>query len=119
MLPDRVILSQGDLLNPLPESVDILIANLPYVTKADIAQMPSAKYEPVLALDGGESGLDKIFQLCRQLQGKVRSGGCVLLEIGQGQDKAVTNFLRDLFPSASIETKRDLAGIERIVKMSL
>ncbi len=43
----------------------------------------------------------------------------MLLEIGLGQDKAVSNFLCKLFPSAIIETKRDLAGIERVVKMTL
>jgi release factor glutamine methyltransferase len=53
---ERIILLQGDLLKPLPKPVDIIIANLPYVKKADLSQMPSARYEPVSALDG--TGLD-------------------------------------------------------------
>ena len=53
-------------------------------TRTDVARMPSAGYEPRLALDGGENGLDKLFRLCRQLTGKLNSGGGVLLEIGLG-----------------------------------
>ena len=86
---EQVNLFQGDLLDPLPTPVDIIIANLPYVTRADVGRMPSAKYEPVLALDGGQTGLDKIFQLCRQVKRKLHPQSCVLLEVGLGQDKAV------------------------------
>jgi len=116
---DRVTLLQGDLLEPLPTPTDIIIANLPYVRKADIATMPSGTYEPALALDGGESGLDKIFRLCRQLGGKLSRGGCLLLEIGMGQSPAVTELLHQLYPASSIQVIPDLAGISRVVKMVL
>lgn len=116
---ERVILLQSDLLNSLPAPVDILIANLPYVRKTDLAGMSSAKYEPALALDGGEGGLDQIFQLCRQLNGRLRPRGCALLEIGLGQGKAVTDCLSSVFPAAKVEVLPDLAGIDRVVKMRL
>jgi release factor glutamine methyltransferase len=114
---DRIKLLQGDLLEPLACPVDLLIANLPYVKKADFDQMPSAKYEPGLALDGGENGLDQIYRLFRQLEGKINPGGCVLLEIGLGQSKTVMESLRNLFPNALVQTKQDLAGIERVVEL--
>lgn len=114
---ERITLLQGDLLNPLPGPVDILVANLPYVTRADLTRMPSAKYEPELALDGGESGLERIFQLCYQLKGRICPGGCVLLEIGMGQDRAVTDLLHKLFPSSEIKLLVDLGGINRAVKL--
>jgi release factor glutamine methyltransferase len=114
---DQIILRQGDLLDPLPNPVDLLIANLPYVKKADFEQMPSAKYEPRLALDGGEDGLDQIYRLCRQLKEKINPGGYVLMEIGLGQSEAVTEFLRSLFSDALVEMKCDLAGIKRVVDM--
>jgi release factor glutamine methyltransferase len=114
---NQITLLQGDLLDPLPEPVEIIIANLPYVQRSFLPLMPSAKYEPVLALDGGESGLDKIFQLCRQLEGKLRPGGCLLMEIGLGQSPAVTDFLRGLYPSADIRVLPDLAGIGRVIRM--
>jgi len=76
-------------------------------------------FEPTLALDGGGDGLKKIFELCRQLNGKLRPRGSLLLEIGQGQAEAVVACLRDLFPSALIEIALDLSGIERVVSLSL
>jgi release factor glutamine methyltransferase len=115
----RVFLAEGDLLDPLIEPVDILIANLPYVKKSDLALMPSAKFEPALALDGGEEGLDQIFRLGKQLGPKIKPGGCVLLEIGLGQGQAAADFLGGLYPFSEIEILPDLAGIERVVKMIL
>jgi len=115
----RVALLQGDLLEPLPEPVDILIANLPYVREIDIPQN-SPTYEPRLALSGGEEGLDKIRQMVNQLsraRNKLRPEGCLLLEIGQGQAKAVADLLNNLFPAASVNVTTDLAGIERVVRV--
>jgi release factor glutamine methyltransferase len=113
----RVFLAEGDLLDPLIEPVDILIANLPYVKKSDLALMPSAKFEPELALDGGISGLDQIFRLGKQLDSKVKPGGCVLMEIGLGQGEITADYLGGLFPNAKIDVLPDLAGIERVVRM--
>ncbi len=114
---DRVRLLRGDMLTPLPEPVNVIVANLPYVEKADVPLMSTAGYEPALALDGGTSGLDKVFQLCRQVNGKLRPGGCLLLEVGQGQAQAVVQFLRALFPAAVIEVVPDLAGMDRVVSL--
>jgi release factor glutamine methyltransferase len=112
---DRIILLQGDLLGPLPEPVDMIIANLPYVRKSDL----TAGFEPELALNGGENGLDKIKILCRQADERLRKNGSLLLEIGQGQAEAVKIILRRAFPSALIEIDRDLAGIERMISLRL
>ena len=116
---DRVYLLQGDMLHPLPEPVDLIIANLPYVKKSEISQAGLSDFEPQLALDGGPGGLDKIHQLCRQVGSKLNPQGSLLLEIGQGQGNSVITFLRDLFPSAAIEVTPDLSGIERVVSMRL
>jgi len=116
---DRVCLLQGDMLEPLPETVDLIIANLPYVKKSEISQTGLVDFEPQLALDGGPDGLEKVHRLCRQAGSKLNPQGSLLLEIGQGQGNSVTTFLRDLFPSAAIEVTPDLSGIERVVSMRL
>lgn len=116
---DRVCLLHGDMLHPLPEPVDIIIANLPYVREAELPQVSSAGFEPLLALNGGVDGLDKIRQLCQQAGDRLRPGGSLLLEIGQGQAMAVTTLLGRLFPSAEIEVMPDLSGIERVVRATL
>jgi len=108
---------QGDLLDALPQPMDILIANLPYVTTTDISAMPSAKYEPLGALDGGADGLDQIRRLAKQLKNKINPGGLVLLEIGMGQGHAVSSYFRGIFPEVKIEFLPDLAGIDRVVKV--
>ena len=113
---DRIHLLCGDMLEPLPEPVDFIVANLPYVKQSEI---DTCGFEPTLSLNGGRDGLEKIQKLCHQVGGKLRPGGCLLLEIGQGQKKAVTSLLRRLFPSAKIEVTPDLAGIDRAVSLVL
>ncbi len=113
-LENRIQLLQGDMLEPLPEPVKLIVANPPYVRRKEISQLT---FEPPLALDGGADGLDKIRKLCRQLKDKLQPGGCLLLEIGQGQGKAVIELLRQLFPPAKIEVTSDFAGIDRVVSL--
>jgi len=116
---DKVHLLHGNMLDPLPEAVDLIIANLPYVKQSELARMGSARFEPRLALDGGSDGTERIRQLCRQAGGKLRPSGFLLLEIGQGQKRAVTAFLHTLFPNGKIEVVPDLSGIDRVVNLSL
>ncbi len=113
---DRIKPLNGDLLEPLPEPVDFIVSNLPYVRQSEL---DTRGFEPVLALDGGVDGLEKIRRLCHQVNGKLLPGGCLLLEIGQGQREAVTTLLDSLFPTADIDVKPDLSGIDRIVSMVL
>ncbi len=115
---DRICLLSGDMLNPLPEPVDLIVANLPYVKQSELSPICSPNSEPLLALNGGSDGLEKIRQLCRQVSDKLRPEGCLLLEIGQGQERAVTTFLRNLFPSAKIEVAPDLSGIDRVISLT-
>jgi len=114
---DRICLLHGDMLDPLPEPVDLVVANLPYVSELELPE--SANFEPLLALDGGSDGLEKIYQLCQQITDMLRPDGYLLLEIGQGQGKGVTTYLRSLFPKARIEVAPDLSGIDRVVSLRL
>ncbi len=109
---DRVRLLQGDMLAPLPHPVDLILANLPYVKESELA---GTGFEPRLALDGGPDGMERIEQLCRQIDSKLRPGGHLLLEMGMGQREAVTTLLHTLFPRGRIEVIPDLSGIERVI----
>ena len=113
---DRVSLLQGNMLESLHESVDFIVSNPPYVKEKEISD---DSFEPVLALNGGADGLDLIRRLCHQLDGKLRPGGYLLLEIGQGQKKAVIDLLDSLFPLADIEVTSDLSGIDRVISAIL
>jgi len=116
---NRICLLQGDMLDPLPEPVDLIVTNLPYVKESELSSVHSANFEPSLALNGGSDGLEKICQLCRQANNKLCPDGHLLLEIGQGQSRAVTTLLHSLFPSAGIEVTPDLGGIDRVVSLAL
>jgi len=115
----RVHLLKGNLLEVLPQHVDIITANLPYIREASLPRTGTVSAEPRLALDGGVDGLEHIRRLCRQAGSKLRPSGHMLLEIGEGQVAAVTMLLRSLFPGAKIEVLPDLSGIDRVVCLSL
>jgi release factor glutamine methyltransferase len=112
---DKLTFIKGDLLTQLPEPVDIIVANLPYVRREDM----DLKGEPELALDGGYDGLDKIIDLVRQTPGRIKSGGRLLLEIGQGQSASVKTILDNVFPGGVVNIYQDLAGIDRVVSLCL
>lgn len=115
---NRIYLVQGDMLDPLPEPVDLIIANLPYVRESELRQMHRPGFEPRLALDGGPDGLRNIRRFCYQLRGRLYYDSRLLLEIGQGQAAAVTVLISRLFPSANIEVSPDLGGIDRVVSLT-
>ena len=115
---DRICLLQGDMLDPLPEPVDLIIANLPYVRQKELPRISPAGFEPRLALNGGRDGLEKIRRLCQPLGDKLDPEGCLLLEIGQGQAGAVTTLLSQLFPWVKIEVVPDLSGLDRVVSLT-
>jgi release factor glutamine methyltransferase len=122
----RVKLLQGNLLEPLPQAVDMIVANLPYVKDCEFRDLSPEirEYEPTIALVGGRDGLDKIREMLEQVQGKRdahpgEGPAYLLLEIGQGQGEMVTSLVNDYFPQASIELILDLGGIERLVNVGL
>ncbi|HEY4712244.1 MAG TPA: peptide chain release factor N(5)-glutamine methyltransferase [Dehalococcoidia bacterium] len=117
----QVELLQGNLLEPLPQPVDMIVANLPYIKDCEFKELsPEIRdYEPTTALAGGEDGLDKIQKILEQMPGKLSYEACFLLEIGQGQGEMVTSLIKSYFPQASIELISDLGGIERVVKVGL
>ena len=112
---DRVTLLQGDLLQPVPEAVNMIIANLPYVRSEDISTLsPEVQWEPREALDGGPDGLEVIRRMLHQAQDKLKPGGGIILEIDPRQAEPLSALALDLFPDASITMEEDLAHQERI-----
>ncbi len=116
---DRVTLLQGDLLAPLPEPVELIIANLPYVPESDWNTLAPdiTQYEPRLALDGGPDGLALIDRLLAQASLWLLPRGVILLEIGRDQGKPVRQKALQHFPWARVEVLQDYAGLDRIVRI--
>ena len=112
---DRVTLLQGNLLEPLREPVDLIVANLPYIPTARIPTLqPEIQWEPAPALDGGPDGLDLINALLRQAQDKLKEHGTIILELDPEQVQPVQELAEQLFPEAEIGVEKDLAGMDRM-----
>ncbi|MBI4334546.1 MAG: peptide chain release factor N(5)-glutamine methyltransferase [Chloroflexi bacterium] len=113
----QVSLLRGDLLEPLPEPVDIIVANLPYIPSAVFQSLDREvkDHEPKLALHGGAAGLDLILRILEQAPPKLRPGGSLLLEVAEGQAGKVLAAADCFFPTARKKVFRDLAGIDRAV----
>jgi release factor glutamine methyltransferase len=114
---NRVRPLQGDLLAPLPGAVDIITANLPYVTTGEWETLPPEirLYEPRGALDGGPDGLGLIRRLLATAGRCLLPGGALLLEIGASQGEAVCTLARQSAPQSTIRLYQDYAGLDRLV----
>lgn len=112
---EGVDLLQGDLLQPLPRGLDLIVSNPPYIAADEWGQVdPEVRYEPRIALDGGPDGLHVIRRLIHEAPGWLRPGGRLLLEVGFAQ----ADFARGLFPSSiyrDLMIIRDADDIPRVV----
>ncbi len=113
---ERVTLGIGDLLEPVPEPIDLIVANLPYIPTDRISTLqPEVQQEPALALDGGPDGLDLIRRLLTQAESKLKDSGIILLEMDPDQIPVVQELALQHFPEGSTSVEQDLAGMDRIL----
>ena len=88
-LADRIQFLVGDGFAGLPRGLayDLIVANPPYVPRAEIdALQPEVReYDPRPALDGGADGLDFFHRLAAEAAGHLGAAGKILLEFGDGQ----------------------------------
>lgn len=113
---------EGSLAAPLIEKgikVDMLLANLPYIRHEEIPTLAVSAFEPVLALDGGEDGLDFVRELLKQVPEVCKPNALILLETGMEQGQAVIDFAQNLLAPKSASIIKDLAGLDRIVRIEL
>jgi release factor glutamine methyltransferase len=118
---NRIAFRYGDLLAPIHGPVDLIVANLPYVTTADYLALPPEirDHEPRGALDGGPDGLDVIRRLLTEAPAHLASGGAICLEFGVGQEETLLAAARQRFPSARMQVKHDMAGRPRVLAVLL
>jgi release factor glutamine methyltransferase len=114
----RVIFLEGDMLEPLPEPVDIIAANLPYIAPDDPDVAPTVRdYEPHSALYSPDGGLAHIRQLLAEAPAALRPGGALFLEFGYDQRAAVEELSRQTFPGATWRAIADYAGWDRAIEV--
>jgi len=113
----RIRFLQSDRLDTVPGRVDVLVANLPYVTTADWKALPPEikDHEPREGLDGGPDGLRVIERLLEQAPARLSPSGVLLAEIGDMQGRAAKAAARAAFPEAAVKVMPDPSGRDRVL----
>jgi release factor glutamine methyltransferase len=112
-LADRVELLQGDLLEPLPVDLDLICANLPYLSARDglAAEVLAQPWESLYA---GPKGSELVERLLAAAPARLRSGGLVLAEIDASIAGAVKPLAESLYTEHELVS--DLGGRIRLLK---
>ena len=107
---------ESDLFNAFgEEKFDVIVTNPPYIKSSDILTLQNEvkDFEPILALDGGEDGLDFYRLIAKECPKYLNENGVILLEIGYNQGEDVKNLFSDF---SSVEIIKDYENNDRIIK---
>ncbi|MHB0875450.1 MAG: peptide chain release factor N(5)-glutamine methyltransferase [Anaerolineae bacterium] len=118
-LTDRVHLLCCHLLQASCARFALIAANLPYVATRDLAGTSAdvARFEPRLALDGGESGLTLVRDLLCQARSRLSPDGTLLAEIGSMQGTEAAALAAAQFGAARVSVIADLFGNARVLRV--
>lgn len=109
---------QSNLFNELKKrkKYDIIISNPPYIKSEDIFSLDEEvkKYDPRIALDGGEDGLDFYRSIVKDAPLHLCKGGYLMFELGIDQSKEVEAMMKNC-GYQEIEIVKDYNKIERII----
>lgn len=109
---------QGDFLRGIPEgeTFEVVLSNPPYITSAEMDALPGdvKDYEPTLALEAGEDGLDAYRKILKEITRVLVSGGYLFFEIGFAQGDAVRT-LMEQHGFTEVRILQDYGGRDRVV----
>ena len=112
---EQLEFKEGDLLEALEETVDIIVSNPPYIPSEELDDLQKeVQQEPKLALDGGEDGLDYYRKIINDAPEYLTTDGLLAFEVGIKQSQDVADLLEKA-DYTNIEIKKDYSDIERIV----
>ena len=117
----RITFVRGSLLAPLKApsipALDLIVSNPPYVTSREMDDLPEeiGRFEPRLALHGGEDGLECYRTLIEQAPWYLKKGGMIALETGAELSGAVTRLMADRRVYGNMKIVKDYNGLNRIV----
>ncbi len=108
---------QTDLFDNIRGRFNVIVCNPPYIKTAEIAELDREvkDFEPRIALDGGEDGLDFYRRLAREINRYVARGGMLILEVGEDQAAEVLRLFEKRDYAIVI---KDLEGKDRFLKIA-
>lgn len=113
----NVLFLESDLFDKISKiyKFDIIVSNPPYIESEVIKTLSEeVKKEPIIALDGGEDGLDFYRKIAKEAKDYIDKEGYLALEIGYNQRTEVENILKEN-GYKNIYSRKDLGGNDRIV----
>ena len=118
----EVTMESSDFLSTLIETdqhVDVIVSNPPYIPYSDLDSLSDTvkNFDPHLALFSEEDGLYSYRTIIAGAKQVLRPHGLLAFEIGYNQKEAVTALISSAFPDATVETKQDMFGRDRMVFM--
>ena len=107
---------QSDIFEKINNKYDIIVSNPPYIKTQDIKTLEKnvKNYEPILALDGGKSGLIFYEKITNNAIKYLNKNGYLMFEIGYDQAKDVKNIMENN-NFYNITVLKDLSGLDRVV----
>ncbi len=110
---------KADLFDGIRGKFDLITANPPYIKSGEIVSLDQEvrDFEPRIALDGGEDGLDFYRRIAERIRRYIVRGGMCIMECGEGQAQEIIRIFRETARCDFAMVVRDDAGVERIVKI--
>lgn len=118
----KIQFQQSDLLENHKTPVDVITANLPYISRKRLSQLDSSvkDFEPLIALDGGEDGFDIYRKLLTEISQLDPKPMFCIFEIDDDQGELAISEIEGTISCASdISIHQDLSGLDRFVSFSL
>ena len=108
-----------DLFNGLRGRYNLITANPPYIKREEISslQREVRDFEPRIALDGGVDGLDFYRRIAQKVSRYIARGGMLILECGENQAQEIIKIFTSVSRCDYAMVVRDLAGVERVIKI--
>ncbi|MBX9710930.1 MAG: peptide chain release factor N(5)-glutamine methyltransferase [Xanthobacteraceae bacterium] len=116
-LVDRASFIACDYAAGLSGDFDLIVSNPPYIPSRQIGQLAIdvRDHDPHLALDGGPDGLEAYRAIAPSAFGLLTSGGALIFEAGQGQDRDVRAIMAAAGFATNEPPRTDLSGVDRVV----
>lgn len=107
---------KSDMFENVASKFDLIVSNPPYIKKQIVQTLSKeVQKEPIIALDGGEDGLNFYKTIINNTYDYAYNNGMLFLEIGYDQKEDVTNLLEESKKYKDIYSKTDLSGNDRII----